>query len=196
MKRINEIFHSLQGEGYNTGTAAVFVRFSGCNLQCHFCDTPHHSGTVMSEKQIIEEILQYPLAPLIVLTGGEPSLFIDHDFVALLKRYTGKLVAIETNGTNPLPDNLDWVTLSPKGAYRGGDTFPLVIDHCDELKVVYTGQPLAPYFDIRATHRFLQPCYCDDAAARQQNIEATIKAVLDDPRWRLSIQTHRLLGIR
>lgn len=196
MKRINEIFYSLQGEGYNTGTAAVFVRFSGCNLHCNFCDTQHHTGTVMSEKEIIEEILKYPLAPLIVLTGGEPSLFIDYDFVAMLKHYTGKRIAIETNGTNTLPGNLDWVTLSPKGAYPGGETFPLVIDYCDELKVVYTGQPLDGYFDIEATHRFLQPCYCDDETLRQQNIDATIAAILADPRWRLSLQTHRLTGIR
>lgn len=196
MKRINEIFYSLQGEGYNTGTAAVFVRFSGCNLQCHFCDTDHHSGTVMSERQIIEAIMQYPLAPLVVLTGGEPSLFIDHDFVALLKHYTGKRIAIETNGTNPLPDNIDWVTLSPKGAYPGGDTFPLVIDRCDELKVVYTGQPLDGYLKIQAAHRFLQPCYSTDPELRNANLQATIQAVIADPRWRLSLQTHRLLGIR
>ena len=195
MKRINEIFYSLQGEGYNTGTAAVFVRFSGCNLRCHFCDTDHHSGTVMSERQIIEAIMQHPLAPLVVLTGGEPSLFIDHDFVALLKHYTGKRIAIETNGTNPLPDNIDWVTLSPKGAYPGGDTFPLVIDRCDELKVVYTGQPLDGYFKISATHRFLQPCFCADPDLRDANLQATIQAVLADPRWRLSLQTHRLLNI-
>ena len=167
MKRINEIFYSLQGEGYNTGTAAVFVRFSGCNLQCHFCDTDHHSGIVMSERQIIEAII--------------------------LKHYTGKRIAIETNGTNPLPDNIDWVTLSPKGAYQGGDTFPLLIDRCDELKVVYTGQPLDGYFKIQATHRFLQPCYCADPELRNANLQATILA---DPRWRLSLQTHRLLGIR
>lgn len=196
MKRINEIFHSLQGEGYNTGTAAVFVRFSGCNLQCNFCDTQHNEGTVMTEREIVNEIMQYPLAPLVVLTGGEPSLFIDHDFVAMLKHLTGKRIAIETNGTNMLPDNLDWVTLSPKGAYPGGEAFPLVIDICDELKVVYTGQPLDQYFDIQARHYFLQPCYCDDDSTRQHNIELTIQAVMRDPRWRLSLQTHRLLGIR
>ena len=196
MKRINEIFYSLQGEGYNTGTAAVFVRFSGCNLKCHFCDTDRHSGTVMSERQIIEAIMQHPLAPLVVLTGGEPSLFIDHDFVALLKHYTGKRIAIETNGTNPLPDNIDWVTLSPKGAYQGGNTFPLLIDQCDELKVVYTGQPLDGYFEIQAAHRFLQPCYSTDPELRNANLQATIQAVIADPRWRLSLQTHRLLGIR
>ena len=196
MKRINEIFHSLQGEGYNIGTAAVFVRFSGCNLQCNFCDTQHNEGTVMTEREIVNEIMQYPLAPLVVLTGGEPSLFIDHDFVAMLKHLTGKRIAIETNGTNMLPDNLDWVTLSPKGAYPGGEAFPLVIDNCDELKVVYTGQPLDQYFDIQARHYFLQPCYCDDDNTRLHNIELTIQAVMRDPRWRLSLQTHRLLGIR
>ena len=140
--------------------------------------------------------MQYPLAPLIILTGGEPSLFIDRDFVDLLKHCTGKRVAIETNGTNTLPDNIDWVTLSPKSAYAGGNTFPLVIDRCDELKVVYTGQPLEPYFDIKAHHYFLQPCYCADETQRQQNISDTIQAILDDPRWRLSLQTHRYLHIR
>ena len=150
----------------------------------------------MTEREIVNEIMQYPLAPLVVLTGGEPSLFIDYDFVAMLKHLTGKRIAIETNGTNMLPDNLDWVTLSPKGAYPGGDAFPLVIDSCDELKVVYTGQPLDQYFDIQARHYFLQPCYCDDDSTRQHNIELTIQAVMRDPRWRLSLQTHRLLGIR
>lgn len=195
MKRINEIFYSLQGEGFNTGKAAVFVRFSGCNLQCSFCDTEHRQGTVMGEREIIEEIMKYP-ASLIVLTGGEPSLFIDHDFVELLKISTGKQVAIETNGTNTLPGNLDWVTLSPKGAYAGGDAFPLVVDRCDELKVVYTGQPLEEYFNIKADHYFLQPCYCADEQLRLQNRKATVDAVMADPRWRLSLQTHRLLGIR
>lgn len=195
MKRINEIFYSLQGEGYNTGTAAVFIRFSGCNLQCPFCDTDHRNGTVMSEREIVGAVMQYPRAPMVVLTGGEPSLFIDYDFVELLKRCTGKLVAIETNGTNPLPDNIDWVTLSPKDAYDGCDAFPVIVDHCDELKVVYTGQPLDGYFNIKARHYFLQPCYCHDEEQCRRNVESAVAAVLSDPRWRLSLQTHRLIGI-
>ena len=105
-------------------------------------------------------------------------------------------MAIETNGTNTLPGNLDWVTLSPKVAYAGGDAFPLVVDRCDELKVVYTGQPLEEYFNIKADHYFLQPCYCADEQLRLQNLKATVDAVMADPRWRLSLQTHRLLGIR
>ena len=97
MYKINEIFHSLQGEGFYTGTPAVFVRFSGCNLRCAFCDTSHQDGQMMSLEEIINEVNKYPLAPLVVLTGGEPSLFIDEDFVVVLKQKTGKQVAIETN---------------------------------------------------------------------------------------------------
>ena len=113
--RINEIFYSLQGEGFHTGIPSVFVRFSGCNLHCEFCDTDHAHGTLLSFDDIVREVLQYP-APWVVLTGGEPSLFIDDDFVQRLKAATGKQIAIETNGTPPLPPSLDWVTLSPKPA--------------------------------------------------------------------------------
>ena len=99
MYKINEIFYSLQGEGFHTGTPAVFVRFSGCNLRCTFCDTQHQEGKMMSSQEIVDEVNKYPLAPLIVLTGGEPSLFIDEAFVEELKQKIGKTIAIETNGT-------------------------------------------------------------------------------------------------
>ena len=157
MYRINEIFHSLQGEGYHSGTPAVFVRFSGCNLRCAFCDTQHQQGTMMSMQEIVDEVNRYPIAPLVVLTGGEPSLFIDEAFVAELKQKTYKRIAIETNGTRPLPQNLDWVTLSPKSAFEGGEAEPCVLRRCDELKVVYLGQDLMQYDGIEAQHRFLQP---------------------------------------
>ena len=84
MYKINELFYSLQGEGFHTGTPAVFVRFSGCNLRCAFCDTQHQAGTMMSSQEIVNEVNKYPIAPLVVLTGGEPSLFIDEAFVAEL----------------------------------------------------------------------------------------------------------------
>ena len=103
MWKVNEIFHSLQGEGYNTGTASVFIRLSGCNLHCAFCDTRHEEGKMMSLPEIVEQVMRYPKAPLIVLTGGEPSLWIDEDFISGLKQMTGKRIAIETNGTRPLP---------------------------------------------------------------------------------------------
>lgn len=196
MMRVNEIFYSLQGEGYNTGTVSVFVRLSGCNLRCHFCDTQHEQGTLMSTEQIIDEVNRWPGAPLLVLTGGEPSLWLDDDFIDKLKRHTGKRIAIETNGTHALPHGIDWVTLSPKGAFPGGELAPCVLEQCDELKVVYTGQDLEQYAHITAAHRFLQPCYVDDPALRQQHLQACVDAVLAHPEWRLSLQTHRLLGIR
>ena len=196
MFRINEIFYSLQGEGFHTGTPAVFVRFSGCNLRCAFCDTQHQEGSLMSIQEIINNINSYPLASLVVLTGGEPSLFIDEAFVEELKRQTGKRVAIETNGTRPLPDNLDWVTLSPKTGFDGGEVEPCVLKKCDELKVVYLGQDLSQYDGITAGYRFLQPCYSDDESKRQANMKACVEAVMNHPGWRLSLQTHRILNIR
>lgn len=194
MYKVNEIFYSLQGEGFNTGTASVFVRLSGCNLRCAFCDTAHQDGTLMTAQQIVDEVMHYP-AQLIVLTGGEPSLFIDDQLIAALKT-TGKRIAIETNGTHPLPHGIDWITLSPKTDFEGGNEAPCILDHCDELKVVYLGQNLSQYDHISATHRFLQPCYVDDEAQRQHNLQACVQAVLDNPQWRLSLQTHRTLGIR
>ena len=196
MFRINEIFYSLQGEGYHTGTPAVFVRFSGCNLHCAFCDTQHQAGTLMSAQAIIGEINQYPNAPLVVLTGGEPSLFIDEAFVAELRIKTCKYIAIETNGTRPLPDNLDWITLSPKIGFEGEDAEPCVLKQCDELKVVYLGQDLSKYNEIKATYRFLQPCYSDNEFQRQAHMKACVEAVMNHPGWRLSLQTHRILDIR
>ena len=195
MYKINEIFHSLQGEGFHTGTSAVFVRFSGCNLRCAFCDTQHQEGAMMTLQEIVDEANKYPSAPLLVLTGGEPSLFIDEGFVAELKQKTGKKIAIETNGTRPLPTNLDWVTLSPKSAFVGGDLEPCVLKTCDELKVVYLGQDLGQYDAIEAKHRFLQPCFCEDENERQSNMRACVEAVKSHSNWRLSLQIHRVLDI-
>jgi organic radical activating enzyme len=195
MYKINEIFHSLQGEGFHAGTPAVFVRFSGCNLRCMFCDTQHQAGKMMSSHEIVDEVNNYPLAPLIVLTGGEPSLFIDEAFVAELKQKTHKTIAIETNGTRRLPSNLDWVTLSPKSAFEGGDAEPCILRHCDELKVVYLGQDLTQYDGIEAKHRFLQPCFCEDEVQRKANMKACVDAVMQNPGWRLSLQIHRVLNI-
>ena len=191
---INEIFHSLQGEGYNTGTASVFIRFSGCNLHCHFCDTQHLNHTMMSLPQLVEEVMKYPGAPLIVLTGGEPSLYVDEELIKALK-LTGKRIAIETNGTRLLPRGIDWITLSPKQGFEG-DNKPCLLQQCDELKVVYTGQELSQYDYINARHRYLQPCFVDDERQRELNIQSCVNAVLTHPTWRLSLQTHRLLGIR
>lgn len=195
MFRINEIFYSLQGEGFHTGTPAVFVRFSGCNLRCSFCDTQHQTGEIISLQEVVNEINKYPIAPLLVLTGGEPSLFIDEAFAAELKQKTGKKISIETNGTRLLPINLDWVTFSPKSAFEGGDIEPCVLTHCDELKVVYLGQDLAQYDGIEAKYRFLQPCFVEDLEQRKANMQACVEAVKRHQNWRLSLQIHRVLNI-
>ena len=122
MKKINEIFYSLQGEGFHVGTPAVFVRFSGCNLKCEFCDTRHKEGVMMSDEEILEQVCQYP-CKTVILTGGEPGLWVDEDLVAALHK-AGKYVCIETNGTCVLPESIDWVTCSPKlgegGFFRAG----------------------------------------------------------------------------
>ena len=150
----------------------------------------------MSSQEIVDEINKYPMAPLVVLTGGEPSLFVDEAFVAELKQQTGKKIAIETNGTRPLPNNLDWVTLSPKTAFEGGDLEPCVLKACDELKVVYLGQDLAQYDDIEAKYSFLQPCFVENEEQRKANMQACVEAVKSHPGWRLSLQIHRLLNIQ
>lgn len=132
MRKINEIFYSLQGEGFHTGTPAVFVRFSGCNLRCSFCDTRHEEGVMMTDEEIVEKVSSFP-ARMVILTGGEPSLWIDKALISRL-REAGKQICIETNGTRPLPDGIDWVTCSPK------ENAPVVLERVDEIKVVYTGQ--------------------------------------------------------
>ena len=150
----------------------------------------------MTLEQIASEVNRYPAADMIVLTGGEPSLFIDEPFIAELKRLTNKRIAIETNGTRPIPANIDWVTLSPKSGFAGGDAEPCMLTRCDELKVVYQGQDLAQYDNIETHNRFLQPCYCDDAEQRQHNLQECVEAVMTHKGWRLSLQIHRILGIK
>ena len=117
MRKINEIFYSLQGEGYHTGTPALFIRFSGC-------DTQHEEGRWMDDEEIWAEAAACP-AQMVILTGGEPSLWIDDALIDGLHRL-GKYVCIETNGTRKVPAGIDWVTCSPKAA-------PVVLDRIDEV---------------------------------------------------------------
>ena len=190
--KINEIFYSLQGEGFYTGTPSVFVRFSGCNLRCPFCDTDHTQGTMMTEDEIVGEIAKYP-ALHVVITGGEPSLFLTESLVARIKA-DGHFVAVETNGTHELPKNVDWVTLSPKCDFVEGAK--PILARCSELKLVYVGQDLSAYDHIVADHHFLQPCDSDDAEAARKSLQACVEACLANPQWRLSLQTHKLINIR
>ncbi|MCM1378082.1 MAG: 7-carboxy-7-deazaguanine synthase QueE [Prevotella sp.] len=197
MRKVNEIFYSLQGEGHHTGYPSVFIRFSGCNLQCPFCDTDHSEGIMMSDDDIVHAVNLYT-SSWVVLTGGEPALHIDTEFINLLKRATGKKIAIETNGTIPLPEGIDWVTISPKGGICGEEA-PVKAVKADELKVIDMGQDLEPYFQMpclkKETLMYLQPCYIEDSEEREANRLRTVGRVLADPRWTLSVQLHRFLNI-
>ena len=181
MKKINEIFYSLQGEGFYTGTAAIFIRFSGCNLKCDFCDTLHEFGEFLSDEEILQKISHFE-SKHIVLTGGEPSLWIDEEFVGKLKA-AGYYVQIETNGTHPIPKNVDWITCSPKDA-------PLAINKANELKVVFTSQSFVEKFtNFNSQHRFLQPLSCGNTAE-------VVDYIRKHPQWRMSLQTHKLINIQ
>ena len=192
--RVNEIFYSLQGEGFYVGVPSVFIRLSGCNLQCSFCDTTHQSFTDMSEREIADVVAQYP-AQHVVITGGEPSLQLTALLIELLHKLD-KEVAVETNGTHILPEKVDWITLSPKDAFIASPAAKVVLKSCNEMKVVFTGNELPNYDNIACDHYFLQPCDVDDAEQNKKIIEATIAYCLQHPKWRLSLQTHKLLGIR
>ena len=131
--KIREIFYSLQGEGCNTGLPVVFVRFSGCNLRCPWCDTDFSTYTEYTAEQIVNSAIQLNAkARYVILTGGEPSLQVDDELINALHN-AGYKIAIETNGTRPLPEKIDWITCSPKEGSK------LYLQQADEVKVVYTG---------------------------------------------------------
>lgn len=189
--RINEIFYSLQGEGFYSGTPAVFVRFSGCNLKCSFCDTSHDRFSDMTEDDIMYEVSKYP-ARHVVITGGEPALQLTASLVSRLHA-AGKYVQIETNGTAELPAgcDVDWVTCSPK--YR-----PVMLRHIDELKVIFRSseQDMSEFDRYTAAVYSLQPCDVGDAKANARILKEAVDYCLAHPKWRLSLQTHKMLDIR
>ena len=187
MKRVNDIFYSLQGEGHNTGRAAVFVRFAGCNLRCAFCDTQFDAFRLLTDQQIVDAIAPYPTR-LVVLTGGEPTLQADAAFIQLLHSH-GYEVAMESNGTHLPPEGIDWLTCSPKG--------PVAISRCDELKCVFDGHPEhIDTYGIQARYQYLQPCDVGDAERNAAITRACIAYIQQHPEWRLSLQTHKLAGFK
>ena len=194
MYRINEIFYSLQGEGYWTGTPIVFVRFSGCNLQCPFCDTDHKGFQELSGADIIAAVQTVGGAcRRVCFTGGEPGLQLDAALVDAFHA-AGYFLHVETNGTRELPVGLDWITLSPKDQVRGlSGNGKVVLKRADEVKLVLApGVEPSAWADFPATWHFLQPCD-EGGKANTAEVTAYIEA---HPSWRLSLQTHKLLGIR
>ena len=147
----------------------------------------------MTDSEILKEVSKYP-SNLVVLTGGEPSLFINEDFIQRLHDI-GRVVAIETNGTHPLPFGLNFVTLSPKIEYC--NDAPLVVKECDELKVIFTGKnDFSLYDEIETAYRFVQPCDTGDMARNKGIVADAVEWCKTHPEWRLSLQTHKIINIR
>lgn len=221
MKRVNDIFYSLQGEGYHTGRPALFVRFAGCNLRCPFCDTEFDSYHEWSEDYIVTELLAHCIdhcvlneKPMVVLTGGEPTLQADDAFVDLLHS-EGFYVAMESNGLLPAPANLDWLTVSPKvnrlrSRRKEAATAPLKSPQKrpDEIKIVFDGTKdpadiLSRYMARTALspgeavgiRLYLQPCDTGNALHNNLITAACVEYIKHHPQWRLSLQTHKLIGI-
>lgn len=198
---ITEIFHSIQGEGFHAGTAAIFIRGTGCNLACAFCDTDFSPRERLTPLEIADRIADYPCR-FVVLTGGEPTIQAK-GFRALVEilHERGYYVTLETNGTSADTLGADWVTVSPKLSQNGA----WVMKRAQELKLVYESQDLGFYLDSEFDHYFLQPKEIRtapwgggerDVEATRSEWEKTARAVMAHPRWKLSIQLHKELGMR
>ena len=224
MYTVKELFHTLQGEGAQAGRAAVFCRFSGCNLWtgreqdrhravCRFCDTDFvgvgpDGGRFATAEALADAVAgrwtaatgQTPaehraegVRPLVVCTGGEPLLQLDEAAVAALHA-VGFEVAVETNGTQPAVPGLDWICVSPKAGA------PLRLTAGDELKLVFPQpEPEAQperFAGLEFRHLWLQPMDVSDPERRRAHTEAAIAYCMRHPRWRLSVQTHKVVGVR
>ena len=208
--RVKEITYTVQGEGANVGRPAVFCRFSGCNLwsgreedrlnaACRFCDTDFvgtdgpNGGTFYKPQDLAEAVAGlFPMSgtggsPFVVCTGGEPLLQLDEPLVDAFHRF-GAEVAVETNGTLHAPGGIDWISVSPKAGA------PLVLLSGHELKLVFpqVGAEPEDFEGLRFGHFFLQPL---DGPRLSENTALALRYCLEHPRWRLSLQTHKLLGM-
>lgn len=205
---VKEIFYSIQGEGFHTGRPSIFCRFSGCNLwnglekdrksaKCNFCDTDF-VGTngdggdkFKNEEDLVIKILSYwpnASSPFVILTGGEPMLQVDKNLIRTLKKYKCE-IAIETNGTMRVPEEIDWICVSPKA---GND---LVQISGDELKLVYPQKNILPEdFEKYSFKNFsLQPM---DGELKVHNTNLALEYCKNNPNWRISLQTHKIIGVR
>lgn len=195
--KINEIFYSIQAEGFHAGKAAVFIRFSDCNLRCEFCDTEFLTGLDMSVSEILSNIRDYP-SKFIVITGGEPLMQDTCELVSALKD-ADYYVAVETNGMFlPKHELFDWITVSPKNN-------KVKILNCNELKVILGQDEIPETYGITAEHYFISPKnpthnlpigsysanFFDVNTARY-----CYRYILKHPEWRLSLQLHKIIGVK
>ena len=188
--RVNEIFYSSQGEGAFAGTPAVFVRFSGCNLACPWCDTDHTHAVEMTRDELekaVRGLLSGHEGAIIVLTGGEPALQLRDD--EPLFRGFGCRICIETNGTLPVPGWVDWVTVSPK------DELSPIIPRPNELKFVFEPEHIPYYLSMQDAdcEKRIQPLARKDGTT---NLAEALEFVLAHPRFKLSVQLHKIIGVR
>lgn len=200
--RVNEIFYSLQGEGLWAGTAAIFIRLSGCNLRCPFCDTDFKEYKEMEAQDIVRQIKEdtlgmAPMPSLCVITGGEPTLQLKNDLIDALHDI-GMQINLETNGTHPVPEMVDFVTVSPKSPFVDGAK--VVVDRCNEVKVVMTKdisiEEIRSFEKIAADWYFIQPC---DSGIKEENkkiMQRAVEFIKQHPNWRLSLQQQKILNVR
>ena len=202
MYKVNEIFYSLQGEGFWTGTPMVFVRLSGCNLRCPFCDTNHSEFRLMTVEDIVKQVTAVDPENCghVCITGGEPLLQLGTDLIDALHRFYYS-IHVETNGTKLVPRGVDWVTLSPKEDVRYiGPVAKVVLDQAQEVKLVFDGtmpqERIERWAQFPAKWHFLQPCDTGDPARNSKILRDTVAYIKSHTTWRLSLQTHKLIGVK
>ena len=192
---IVEIFHSVQGEGFPAGIPHVFVRFGNCNLRCEWCDTDFLTFEEMEVNEIVEEVLSFG-CDRVIFTGGEPAMQDLSTIGMELKKHNISL-SIETNGTIIVDPIIDWICVSPKDQMYPNVSIKQVVG--DELKVVYCGQDLSMYDSLKSgfNHHFIQPCYIEEESVEEngRSFQLAEKIVKENEGWRLSLQTHKWMGV-
>lgn len=195
-----EIFQSIQGEGANVGRSAIFIRLSGCNKACWYCDTDWSKGDSMSVSQILDEVKKYSKSDeypnnLIIWTGGEPTLQLTNEVLDYFSEYYN---CIETNGTNPVPSKIQYISCSPKVS---PEILKVNFERVNELRYPISVGDLLP--DIselpEADNYFVSPVFLGEEKKRFQQVDENVKYAIDfvsmNPKWRLSLQLHKLLNI-
>jgi len=190
--KVKEIFYSLQGEGGRQGAASIFIRLSGCNLRCDFCDTDFSGGETMELPQILSVIQQFPCR-WIIWTGGEPAMQLTRETIVFFKR-AGYSQAIESNGHYPLSGFLDYTVVSPKG---NPDYAKDINPNVDEVRLPVKKGDAIPGFERlpESDKYFLSPVFTNNDLETKENINYCVEQVKQMPRWRLSLQIHKLIDI-
>ncbi len=209
--RVKEVFYSVQGEGFHSGRPAIFCRLTQCNLWtgreedrvnsvCQFCDTDfigtdgQNGGSFKTAKALAQHLLNFwpktSIAPFVVLTGGEPLLQVDQNLIDTLHHHRFE-IAVETNGTKSPPNNIDWICVSPKADAK------IIVHTGHELKLVYPQEKNHPkqFADLNFEHFYLQPLDTQEPKSTHTNLNACLDYCLQHPQWKISIQTHKILGV-